>query len=668
MHFPVSNFFSYFAIVGFPSLQISETFAFLNHPTTTALTSTNLSRSRRRHFHSINANHNHNHRHQKNIDLPPLHISKSDVIVSVEKSSRNDDNDKNNARPFHQNWWPVSAISALDNSRPNAIQVLGMNLVAVEETDGSWKVLDDRCSHRFAPLSEGRVVTISNKEQNNNNDNNANNAKGSESEILHNCIQCAYHGWEFELNKGTCTKLPQSQNKVNKARSVSTYPTQTQAGILWVWTDPDASTAHMAAQVPLPTNPLLRKTVDCLGNKCVFQRDLPYGMEILGENLLDLSHLPFAHHSVGSLKRDLGGDLPLSMQSELEREANSAWEKEYDDDYVRDEFDVVLPTFQVAVENALENDPIFKSFPSARKQQSGDSVESPWTTTISFYAPNHVRYRRIPGTAPASHVELFLCPTSEGRSRVFLVNCFDGILPSSEKAANDTTTISQRPPLHQRVFHAMKPSTIKTSIKQKIMKKVFNPNNPYMHMINHEIFDGDGIFLHKQGNRMKVANLSYKDYSTPSSADILLNAYRRYLGQAARQTKQMGLEDVANAIVGENNYGNDLSRSVMLDRYNTHTKNCPVCRNALKKKRKQKGRVAVLQTALQGSVGASTLALAVSLVSPIDICKVPSTRLASAMAAVITVTASWMTGKYIGKLEKDIEKFIFQDYIHAEKD
>ena len=34
-----------------------------------------------------------------------------------------------------------------------------------------------------------------------------------------------------------------------------------------------------------------------------FQRDLPYGYELLGENLADISHLPFSHHSVGTLNR-----------------------------------------------------------------------------------------------------------------------------------------------------------------------------------------------------------------------------------------------------------------------------------------------------------------------------------------------------------------------------
>jgi hypothetical protein len=42
-------------------------------------------------------------------------------------------------------------------------------------------------------------------------------------------------------------------------------------------------------------------------------------MELLGENLLDLSHLPFSHHSVGMLDWIMGCELPLRMMLEQEK-------------------------------------------------------------------------------------------------------------------------------------------------------------------------------------------------------------------------------------------------------------------------------------------------------------------------------------------------------------
>ena len=63
----------------------------------------------------------------------------------------------NKIRPLHQNWFPVSLTTVLKSDRPNAIEFLSQKLVLYQD-GGSWKCLADRCSHRFAPLSEGRLV------------------------------------------------------------------------------------------------------------------------------------------------------------------------------------------------------------------------------------------------------------------------------------------------------------------------------------------------------------------------------------------------------------------------------------------------------------------------------------------------------------------------------
>jgi hypothetical protein len=109
---------------------------------------------------------------------------------------------------------------------------------------------------------------------------------------------------------------------------------------------------------------------------------------------------------------------------------------------------------------------------------------------------------------------------------------------------------------------------------------------------------------------MKEFSLTFRDYSTPSSADVLLNAYRRFLDTAATKTRNAGLASVADAVVGTGNYGDDAPRSEMLDRYNTHTVNCPVCLTTLKKARRSMSRIQALKTAMLGAAGASATALA----------------------------------------------------------
>jgi phenylpropionate dioxygenase-like ring-hydroxylating dioxygenase large terminal subunit len=163
-------------------------------------------------------------------------------------------------RPLHQHWWSVSLVSALDATRPQAIQVLGQRLVLIHSA-GQWTAMDDRCSHRFAPLSEGRIVPAS-------------------SESNTNCIQCAYHGWEFDTS-GTCTKLPQQQEAVSKANKVQVYPTREQVGIVWVWMDPTSPASLVeSAYASLPISPLLKRMYNKFGMSCLYQRDLPYGMEV----------------------------------------------------------------------------------------------------------------------------------------------------------------------------------------------------------------------------------------------------------------------------------------------------------------------------------------------------------------------------------------------------
>ncbi len=259
-----------------------------------------------------------------------------------------------------------------------------------------------------------------------------------------------------------------------------------------------------------------------------------------------------------------------------------------------------------------------------------------------------------------SHVELFLCPTTQGRSRVFLYNVVESMLPSK---------LEKKSTLQQYLSIALKPFTWPTVVKMALFKKLFDPRRAAGHMITHEIFDGDGIFLHKQGNRMKQAGLSFRDYSTPSSADALLNAYRRLIDTIASKTRETGLEDIADAVVGSAEYGDDAPRSEMLDRYNTHTVNCPTCSTALKKTQAKKRRNKVLQTTLQGATGASLTGLA-TLVAITRVATVASApRLIGIVAGMATVTCLGAIGasRSEGKLDKEINQFLFEDYVHADK-
>lgn len=582
-------------------------------------------------------------------------------------------------RPLQQHWWPVAALSSLDSSRPNEIQLLGLSLVAYRSSSSSsssndndnddvWTVLNDRCSHRFAPLSEGRVVIpseCSSSSSSGDGSNNDDNDKGRQQYRL----QCAYHGWEFQ-NNGTCVHVPQQPLSTGKARPVTTYPTQVRAGLLWVWPDSNPHAWEQSQSIPLPINPLLDQWVDKFGPASVFQRDLPYGIEILGENLLDLSHLPYAHHSVGGLQRELGKELPTRMLSQQEKIDYAEWEQQQQQPGGNNNVGVegvepgpVVPTLQAEILQAANHDPIFKSF--LRRAQQPPNNAPDWKTTVGFWSPNHVRYRRTRGSPDtAFHVELFLCPRTEGRSRVFLFNTAASLLRDPNQL-----------PWKER-------------LSLKVLTRLFDPRKVRGHLIGHSIFDGDGIFLHKQGNRMRQANVTYREYSTPSSADVLLNAYRRWMDRLAETTILQATSDsdadantlararaIAQAVVGTNAYGGDLERSVLLDRYNTHTKSCPTCKAALRSARRRRALWSTAQTALLGAAGASVAAWAVLLaIVPAAAATAASpastaVRLAmwTKLLAVWATLAAYLTGRSVESTDQRIQQFLFEDYVHAEK-
>jgi pheophorbide a oxygenase len=526
----------------------------------------------------------------------------------------------NKIRPLHQNWFPVSITTALKLDRPNAIELLSQKLVLYQD-NGSWTCLADRCSHRFAPLSEGRLISRSGDSSDT-----VNKEASTASSSCTSCsIQCAYHGWQFD-STGKCTTVPQNPSSSDKAQSVPKYPCREESGMVWVWADADSTTWDMAKSIPLPISPLVRRAYENYGADACFMRDLPYGMELLGENLLDLSHLPFSHHSVGGLDRNFGGELPLRMMSEQERITYAQWEEEFLDKDQKEEY--AVPLHQAEVMNANDTDPIFIAI--ANRFPSGVSENA--NATISFYEPCHVRYRRerLPGTF--GHVELFMSPTSAGKSRVFLWNT---IYKPEEPVAAKTlkTRLAKLSPL--------------AAIKKALLAKLMNPATSRAHSVAHLIFDGDGIFLNYQGNRMHESGLTFRDYSTPSSSDILLNSYRRYLDSAAKLSTKAAAKTVSYQ--SGDAYAGGILRSEMLDRYNSHTKNCKVCLQEMERNEKQRGLVNICKTALVGAGGASTAALIATLLPGKVLSK------AIARAAAMSILASFLGYTGLSKKEAKLD-------------
>ncbi|CAI5525056.1 unnamed protein product [Closterium sp. Naga37s-1] len=192
---------------------------------------------------------------------------------------------------WEKNWYPVALIEDLDPSRPTSFQLLGRDLVIWRDSQGRWRAHADRCPHRLAPLSEGRL---------------------DENGLL----QCPYHGWSFR-GDGTCAVIPQASDSGPESRAcsssracVASYPALVSQGLLFVW--PEEGRWEEALAVEPPRLPDVFE--DEGFSSVTIQRDLYYGFDTLMENVSDPSHIEFAHHKVTG-RRDRAKPLPFNITS-----------------------------------------------------------------------------------------------------------------------------------------------------------------------------------------------------------------------------------------------------------------------------------------------------------------------------------------------------------------
>ncbi|MEN9225543.1 MAG: aromatic ring-hydroxylating dioxygenase subunit alpha [Thermostichus sp. HHBFW_bins_43] len=120
---------------------------------------------------------------------------------------------------FRRFWYPVMPLSHLRQTQgqpgnPQPFQLLGQRIVLWLTPEGTVAAVEDRCCHRTAQLSRGCVVA--------------------------GCIQCPYHGWQFDAT-GACVKVPQLQphERIPASYKVKAFQTQIRYDYAWVCLEPD---------------------------------------------------------------------------------------------------------------------------------------------------------------------------------------------------------------------------------------------------------------------------------------------------------------------------------------------------------------------------------------------------------------------------------------------
>lgn len=212
---------------------------------------------------------------------------------------------KSNSRAASKWMHPVSFVPPSPHKTIQSFTIQQHPLVVWYDGKGKPVVMQDRCPHRGAKLSQGRLIGGST------------NAR----------IECPYHGWQFN-SVGTCKRIPQAScppiqypKACNIGGTEATHMGKgiVHDGILWIGLDPDAVDTHIPYDM------------DWTHREDVFVTDqlfeAPYSAGIQIENLLDPAHIHYVHHGFQG-QRSRAGPIRATVLAQSDTELTALFQSE----------------------------------------------------------------------------------------------------------------------------------------------------------------------------------------------------------------------------------------------------------------------------------------------------------------------------------------------------
>jgi phenylpropionate dioxygenase-like ring-hydroxylating dioxygenase large terminal subunit len=189
---------------------------------------------------------------------------------------------------YVRNAWYVGAWDHEVGRTMMRRLILDEPVLFFRRDDGTPVALEDRCCHRQAPLSMGKLAG--------------------------NVVQCPYHGLQFDSD-GVCIKVP-SQDRVPPGARVKSYPVIERNQWIWIWMgDPAKADPALIEDFHWMDDPKWRAAGSYLHVEANYQ--------LLVENLLDTTHLPFLHP--GSLGTDAFARSEFEVTHEGDRVKVTRW-------------------------------------------------------------------------------------------------------------------------------------------------------------------------------------------------------------------------------------------------------------------------------------------------------------------------------------------------------
>lgn len=185
---------------------------------------------------------------------------------------------------YPRNRWYIAALSHEISAQPIQRTLLDTPVALYRTSEGRAVAMYGLCPHRYYPLGLGRVEG--------------------------DALVCGYHGFTFAAS-GKCVRIPSQDTGAGFVQP--TYPLEERGLLVWIWMG-QRDLADPALIPPYEDFGLDQPGWATSGGE---RLELKARCQLLIDNLMDLTHLPFVHHQIP------GGDKLLQAKESLSERARS---------------------------------------------------------------------------------------------------------------------------------------------------------------------------------------------------------------------------------------------------------------------------------------------------------------------------------------------------------
>lgn len=178
-------------------------------------------------------------------------------------------------------WYPVACIKDLKENRPLGVEIFDEWIAIFLDSSKNVVAVEDRCLHRNARLSKGKVVNGE--------------------------LTCPYHGWRY-CNNGQLSSVPSEGPKFTPSASkcIKSFETYLQDGYIYLKLK---SSSNGTSRIPFKIPYLGANGYKHIRLSHKFRAQVPN----CAENFIDIPHTTFVHPNIFRYEQE-----PQLIQSDVE--------------------------------------------------------------------------------------------------------------------------------------------------------------------------------------------------------------------------------------------------------------------------------------------------------------------------------------------------------------